>query len=71
MTTTPKKYPVCSTCGSFNVQKDAWAEWDHDAQGWELHSTYDNCFCEACEGECSLEWRKGDPDDDEAHSRDT
>jgi hypothetical protein len=48
--------PVCAVCGSENVVADAWAEWDVEKQDWELRSTFDDKFCEDCEGECSVDW---------------
>ncbi len=44
----------CSECGGENVRVDAWAEWDVQAQRWELHSSYDNTWCEDCECEVSI-----------------
>jgi hypothetical protein len=46
---------ICSSCGSKNVMRDAWAEWDEDAQDWTLHSTLDQGYCEDCEGEAHLD----------------
>lgn len=45
---------VCTCCGSTDVRADAWAEWDIDAGEWVLSSTYDNKWCESCEGETRL-----------------
>ena len=46
--------PVCNTCGSTRVLVDAWAEWDTEAQRWELHSTYEaTAICGECDTECS------------------
>ena len=46
---------VCSTCGSANVRRDAWAEWQPETQEWVLGSVFDNGDCEVCEGESRLE----------------
>jgi hypothetical protein len=46
---------ICSHCKSDNVLRDAWAEWDIDKQEWVLHATYDETFCEDCEGSTSVE----------------
>ncbi|MDX5370355.1 MAG: hypothetical protein LPL29_13365 [Alphaproteobacteria bacterium] len=51
----PKKKYFCGTCGSEDVRKDAFAEWDFDKQEWVLHSFYDYAYCEDCEGETTLE----------------
>ena len=48
--TTPITH-VCEHCQSPNVLQDAWARWNPDAQAWELHSTQDHTWCEACERE--------------------
>lgn len=52
-----KGKPVCSRCGSDNVKKDAWAEWNAETQQWELSNTYDETYCEECEESCTLNWR--------------
>lgn len=61
-----KEYPVCAECGSMAVVRDAWAEWDHDAQDWCLQAVFDNAVCEDCDGETHLEWKVGNPDEEEA-----
>ena len=40
---------VCETCGSEEVRVDAYAEWDVDAQAWDLHSVYDHGWCYDCD----------------------
>jgi hypothetical protein len=59
------RYPVCAECGSFEVIKDAWAEWDHESQKWVLSTTFDTEFCVDCDGETNIEWIKGDPKEEE------
>lgn len=51
---TLKTARICSTCGSTDVRADAWAEWDIEAGQWVLTDTYDNKWCETCEGETKL-----------------
>ena len=46
---------VCKECRSMDVKRDAWAVWDIKTQAWELLSTYDTAYCNACEGETTLE----------------
>lgn len=46
---------VCGTCGSADVRRDAWAEWDTDKQDWVGGAVFDAGHCEVCEGETSLE----------------
>lgn len=45
---------VCKCCGSEDVMRDAWAEWDVDAQAWVLKSVFDAAYCESCDGEARL-----------------
>lgn len=47
---------VCRECGSGDVRADAYAEWDDDAQVWQIFITFDKgAFCNACDGETRLE----------------
>ena len=45
---------VCKTCGSDDVVKDAWANWDYSLQQWVLSQTFDSAWCEKCEDETNL-----------------
>jgi hypothetical protein len=45
---------VCNMCGGDTVTRDAWAEWDVEAQEWVLGAAYDYAFCHDCEGETKL-----------------
>jgi hypothetical protein len=45
---------VCSNCGSDEVVKDAWAEWDTEKQEWILQNVFDDTFCNSCEESHSL-----------------
>jgi hypothetical protein len=49
-----KKVYVCRECGGDNVVIDAFAEWDVQAQVWDLRSTFDHAECTDCEGETRL-----------------
>lgn len=63
---TERTHPVCSPCRSPDVLSDAYAEWDHEAQAWVLQNTFEKgAFCNACDGETSIDWEDGDPEDDE------
>ena len=42
---------VCPTCGTDKIFADAWAQWDNDAQTWEVAGTYDHGYCFVCDGE--------------------
>lgn len=50
-----RTYMQCSSCGGFDVRKDAWAEWNPKKGAWELATTFDACHCETCEGESTLD----------------
>jgi predicted RNA-binding Zn-ribbon protein involved in translation (DUF1610 family) len=53
---------VCPDCGSHNVLRDAYAEWNEQAQEWELHGVYDNFTCDDC-GENDI-----DPEEEEINN---
>ncbi len=56
---------VCSGCGSQDVLCDAYAEWDVEAQQWELASTFQKgAFCNACDRETTIEQVEISPDKD-------
>ncbi|MBI1214111.1 MAG: hypothetical protein GC190_21825 [Alphaproteobacteria bacterium] len=48
---------------------DAYAEWNVEAQRWEVANTFDKgAFCNRCDGETTLDWVPVDtpePDDDD------
>ena len=46
---------VCRDCGSQDVRRDAWAEWDAERQQWFLGALFDQGYCEACGEEATLE----------------
>ena len=48
MTQTPKRKPVCPSCGSDDLNCDASAKWDGVAQKWDLTTTYDDMTCDSC-----------------------
>ena len=45
---------ICGTCGSDEVSRDAWANWDVAKQEWVLGSVFDAGFCHRCECESRL-----------------
>lgn len=45
---------VCGTCGSDDVSRDAWAEWDTREQQWVLRTAFDYAYCHRCDGEARL-----------------
>jgi hypothetical protein len=45
---------VCGACGSDEVSRDAWANWDVQAQEWVLGSVFDYGHCHRCDGESRL-----------------
>jgi hypothetical protein len=46
---------ICQTCKSDHVGRDAWVEWDINAQEWVSHSVYDHATCFECCNETTLE----------------
>ncbi|MFP3556450.1 hypothetical protein SB861_37905 [Paraburkholderia sp. SIMBA_049] len=50
--------PVCTDCGSDNVCFDAWSEWDVETQQYELSNTFDEAYCQGCDGSCKVEWQE-------------
>ena len=44
----------CAKCDSAEVYQDAWAQWDTEKQCWELGPTFDQAFCQQCEGETEI-----------------
>ena len=51
----PRLQPVCNRCRGSDILIDAQGCWDIDAQGWEIHSTYEeNPYCRDCEGKTSF-----------------
>ena len=51
----PKIRIVCGTCGSEDVGRDAWGDWDVATQSWVLRCVFDYAHCHACDGETRLE----------------
>lgn len=45
---------VCGTCGSDEVSRDAWANWDTHTQQWVLGAVFDYAHCHKCDGETRL-----------------
>ncbi|MEA3039465.1 MAG: hypothetical protein QOE79_1978 [Sphingomonadales bacterium] len=53
-----KEHPVdfaCCRCGGTNVTRDAWTEWDSDAQEWVLAAVYDHAYCHDCDDDTRLD----------------
>ena len=50
--------PVCKTCGSERVVKDACACWNPKFGLWELETVFDHEHCHNCEGETTFVWRR-------------
>ena len=48
---------ACATCGSPQVTRDAWAEWDEDAQAWRLGAMFEQAWCHRCQRRAQLEQR--------------
>ena len=45
---------VCRTCGSDDVSRDAWADWDTREQVWVLRPAFDHAHCHRCDGQTRL-----------------
>jgi hypothetical protein len=45
---------ACGTCGSDEVSRDAWANWDTRGQEWMLGAVFDYGHCHRCGTESSL-----------------
>jgi len=45
---------VCGNCGSDDVSRDAWADWDTREQEWVLRCAFDYAHCHRCDGETRL-----------------
>ncbi len=52
--------PVCVTCGSERVLRDAWACWNISTGLWEVQSVQNRAYCEACEADTKLNWLEPD-----------
>lgn len=52
--------PICRTCGSERVAKDAWACFNRQSGLWELETVFDAEHCHQCEGETKLDWVEAD-----------
>jgi hypothetical protein len=50
----PRIQIVCSTCGSTDVSRDAWGDWNVRTQRWELRCVFDYAHCHACDDETTL-----------------
>lgn len=50
-----KRYQmICSNCRGERVFRDACAEWNEDAQQWELTTVYDHATCEDCDSDTNI-----------------
>jgi len=50
-----KRYAmVCNVCGSDDVSRDAWADWDTRDQEWVLRCAFDYAHCHRCDCETSI-----------------
>ena len=48
---------VCEDCGSEQVTRDAWAEWNVETQDWHLGAVFDYAYCHRCQREARIEER--------------
>jgi hypothetical protein len=52
--------PVCKSCGSERVARDAWACWNPEYGMWDLEHVFDDAHCHACEEATTLVWKRLD-----------
>lgn len=45
---------ICTKCGSTDVGRDAWAQWDFRMQSWLLRNVFDQGYCFVCDVEVRL-----------------
>jgi predicted RNA-binding Zn-ribbon protein involved in translation (DUF1610 family) len=51
--------PLCRSCGSTEIVKDALAEWNFDDQKWTLLNVFEEVACTDCGFETfNCDWRK-------------
>ena len=50
--------PVCATCGSREVRRNADTAWSLSAQDWEVITLFDSHTCEKCGKECTVRWEE-------------
>lgn len=48
---------VCEDCGSEEVTRDAWAQWNVEMQDWELGAVFDYAYCHRCQRDAHIEER--------------
>jgi len=46
---------VCEACGSEQITRFAWAEWDLEAQEWQIGAIFEFAFCHNCRGSARVE----------------
>lgn len=46
---------ICHVCGSDHVTRDAWAEWNVEAQDWLLGVAFDQAYCHRCQNDTRLD----------------
>ena len=45
---------TCATCGSADVSRDAWAEWDTRVQDWVVRAVFDEAYCHRCDARTTI-----------------
>jgi hypothetical protein len=50
----PRVEYACERCGGAAVTRDAWAEWDIEAQAWVPSAIFEFAFCHQCHRETRL-----------------
>lgn len=50
-------YPICRSCGSRKIVRDAWADWNMASQDWRLGAIFDNFRCDNCGDDGTPDWK--------------
>lgn len=54
----PRVRMVCADCGSEQVTRDAWAEWNAELRAWQLGAVFDYAYCHRCQRSARIEERR-------------
>ncbi len=58
--------PVCSECESPEISFEALVHWNAEVMDFEVSTILDKGhYCSACDGECSIDWKKISESDEE------
>lgn len=46
---------ICRHCKSENITQTCDAKWDTDKQSWFINDTWNNYYCQECDGEARVD----------------